>query len=54
VLPNSKWVVRYSTKYYKFTDGAENVIAPDKEIIPTWEQYKSGHDVVLDWVLAYK
>jgi hypothetical protein len=54
VLPNSKWVVRYSTKYYKFADGAENVIAPDKEIIPTWEQYKSGHDVVLDWVLAYK
>jgi hypothetical protein len=51
-LPNSHLVVRYSTRYYKFLDGPENVIAPDKEIIPTWNEYKNGHDSVLEWVLA--
>ena len=53
-LPNSHLVVRYSTRYYKFVEGRDNVVAPDKEIAPTWEDYKSGHDVVLDWVLAFK
>jgi Peptidase family S41 len=53
-LPNSHLVVRYSTRYYKFVEGRGNVVAPDKEITPTWEDYKSGHDVVLDWVLAFK
>jgi hypothetical protein len=53
-LPNSHWAVRYSTRYYKFVNGGENVIAPDKEIIPTWDEYKSGHDAVLEWVLAFK
>jgi hypothetical protein len=53
-LPNSRLVVRYSTKYYKFVDGAENIVAPDKEITPTWEEYKGGRDPVLEWVLAAK
>ncbi len=53
-LPNSHFVVRYSTRYYKFVEGPGNVIAPDQEIIPTWQQYKSGHDPVLEWVLAAK
>ena len=46
-LPNSHLVVRYSTRYYKFIEGKNNVVAPDKEIIPTWQDYKGGHDVVL-------
>lgn len=53
-LPNSHFVVRYSTRYYKFAEGAENVIAPDQEIIPTWEGYRCGHDPVLQWVVAAK
>lgn len=53
-LPNSHLVVRYSTRYYKFVDKGDNVVAPDKEIIPTWEGYKSGSDAVLEWVLALK
>jgi len=51
VLPNSHWTVRYSIKFYKFTQGSENLIRPDKEIPETWDDYKSGHDPVLDWVL---
>lgn len=53
-LPNSRWTVRYSVKFYKFVENGENLIRPDQEIIPTWDDYKSGRDPVLDWVLNYK
>ena len=53
-LPNSHWTVRYSVKFYKFVENGENLIRPDQEIIPSWDDYKSGRDPVLDWVLNYK
>jgi hypothetical protein len=53
-LPNSHLNLHYSIKFYKFTDGPENAIRPDQEIIPTWDDYKAGVDPVLNWVLAYK
>jgi len=52
-LPNSHWTVRYSVKFYKFVENGENVIRPDKEIIPSWDDYRSGRDPVLEWVLNY-
>lgn len=52
-LPNSQWVVRYSTKFYKFVSGTENVVKPDKEIDRSWPEYKAGRDPVLEWVLKY-
>lgn len=52
-LPNSRWTVRYSVKFYKFVEHGENLIRPDKEIVPTWDDYKSGRDPVLQWVLTY-
>lgn len=52
-LPNSKLVVGYSTKFYKFQpDDAPPIIAPDKTIVATWEDFVAGRDPVLDWVLA--
>lgn len=33
--------------------GGENVIRPDREIIPSWDDYKAGRDAVLEWVLRY-
>jgi len=51
-LPNSHLVVRYSTRFYRFADGDVNVVAPDKEIIPTWEDYKNGRDLALEWILT--
>jgi hypothetical protein len=51
-LPNSHLVVRASTLYYTFRKHGPNKVAPDKEIIPTWADVKSGRDPVLDWVLA--
>jgi hypothetical protein len=52
-LPNSHWTVRYSVKFYQFVESGENVIRPDQEIIPSWEDYRSGRDPVLQWVLIY-
>jgi len=52
-LPNSHWTVRYSVKFYRFVETGENVIRPDQEIIPSWEDYRSGRDPVLQWVLNY-
>jgi len=51
-LPNSHLVVRASTLWYAFRKSGSNVVAPDKEIIPTWDDVKAGRDPVLDWVLA--
>jgi hypothetical protein len=50
-LPNSHLVLRYSTQLYRFVEKGENLIRPDKEIIPTWDDYRSGRDPVLDWIL---
>jgi hypothetical protein len=51
MLPNSHFTVRYSTRYYKFSEGLENAIRPDREIIPSWDDYKAGRDPVLEGVL---
>jgi hypothetical protein len=40
-------------KFYRFVETGENVIRPDQEIIPSWEDYRSGRDAVLQWVLIY-
>jgi hypothetical protein len=53
-LPNSHLIVRYSVRFYKFVASGENVIRPDQEIVPTWEEYKAGRDPALEWVLKYK
>jgi hypothetical protein len=51
-LPNSHLTVRYSTRYYRFSEGPENAIRPDREIVPMWAEYRAGRDPVLEWVLA--
>lgn len=53
-LPNSRLVVRYSTQFYKFVESGENIIHPDREIIPSWTNFKAGRDPVLEWVVAQK
>ena len=51
-LPNSHLIVRASTRYYTFRKTGENAVRPDKEILPTWDDVRTGRDPVLDWVLA--
>lgn len=52
-LPNSQWKVQYSTKFYKFVENGENLIRPDVEVLPTWDDYKAGRDPVLERALRY-
>jgi Peptidase family S41 len=52
-LPNSYLTVRYSTRFYRFAPDGDNAIRPDREIIPTWADYKAGADPVLAWALNY-
>jgi len=52
-LPHSHLTMRYSTRYYDFAAGGENMIRPDREIVPTWDDYKQGRDPVLEWVWTY-
>jgi hypothetical protein len=51
-LPNSHLIVRASTLWYAFRKQGPNVVAPDKEIIPTWNEVRGGRDPVLEWVLS--
>jgi hypothetical protein len=51
-LPNSKLVVSYSTRYYKFVDEDVPAIVPDKRIDLSWDDYRAGRDPVMGWILA--
>ncbi|HEY2446068.1 MAG TPA: hypothetical protein VGI20_10050 [Rhizomicrobium sp.] len=51
-LPNSHLVVRASTRWYAFRRKGPNVVAPDKEITPSWNDVKNGRDPAMDWVLS--
>jgi hypothetical protein len=56
-LPNSRLVVSYSTRYYEFLpgfppEGSPPTVVPDQTIEPTWEEFRTGRDPVLEWVLA--
>lgn len=48
VLPNSRWVARYSIRFYRFVRGEENLIRPDKEITETWADFQAGRDPVME------
>jgi hypothetical protein len=50
-LPNSQLTLCYSVRFYKFVEGGENLIRPDREVIPSWREFKDGRDPVLEWVL---
>ena len=51
-LPNSRLVVGYSTRYYKFLDEDVPAVLPDQRIDPTWADFQAGRDAVMDWVLS--
>jgi hypothetical protein len=50
-LPHTRIVISYSTKYYKFLPD-DGLVRPDKEILPSWADWTSGRDPVLEWVTA--
>jgi hypothetical protein len=50
-LPNARMEISYSTRYYKFLDD-DQLVAPDKEILPTWADWLAGRDPVMDWIIG--
>lgn len=55
ILPNSKLVVSYSTRYYKFLpDDASPIVTPDHAVAATWADFVAGRDPALEWALAQK
>ena len=52
-LPNTGIIVGYSVRFYDFAYNAENVVAPDHEVKPAWEDVKHGIDSALEWCLQY-
>jgi len=52
VLPNSGLRVSYSTRYYRFGADSDTAVEPDRRIEPTWQDFRSGRDPALDWILA--
>ncbi len=51
ILPNSRWVARYSVRFYRFARGEENLIRPDREVADTWGDFQAGRDPVMGWVI---
>lgn len=51
-LPHSGWKIHYSTRFYEFQPGGENIVRPDVEIVPTWEDFRAGRDAALEYVLS--
>ena len=51
-LPNSRLVVSYSTRYYKFLDEDVPAVLPDERIDATWADFRAGRDAVMEWILS--
>jgi hypothetical protein len=51
-LPHTGWIGRYSTRFYRFADGPENLIRPDVSVSESWDDYRLGRDRALSYVLA--
>ena len=51
-LPNSRLVVSYSTRYYKFLEEDAPAVQPDKRIDPNWADFQAGRDPVIEWILS--
>jgi hypothetical protein len=51
-LPNSKLVIRYSTRWYAFVKDGPNAVEPDVPITRSWTDYTDGQDSTLNYALS--
>ena len=51
VLPRSKIVISYSTRYYTFLEPDADAVMPDQLIAPTFEAFRDRRDEPLEWIL---
>lgn len=52
-LPNSRLVVSYSTRYYKFLEEDAPAFEPDIRIDHSWKEFNEGRDPVMEWIISY-
>lgn len=51
-LPNSGFLISYSTQYHRFGADADSAVVPDRQIEPTWVEFRAGRDPVMEWILS--
>ncbi len=51
-LPNSKLVIRYSTRWYAFVKDGPNAVEPEVPITRSWADYTDGQDSALNYALS--
>ncbi|HTF86875.1 MAG TPA: S41 family peptidase [Planctomycetota bacterium] len=51
-LPNSGLRISYATQVHRFGAESDSAVAPDRQIEPTWAEFRAGRDPVLEWILA--
>lgn|GEM_PF-460781 len=51
LLPNSKWAVQYSKRFFRMQDIQTNGLVPDIKIESKWSDYKENRDTQLEWIL---
>jgi hypothetical protein len=53
-LPRTRFIVGYSIRFYDFAYNKENIVTPDHEAPPSWDEVKHGINRALEWCLEYK
>lgn len=51
-LPNSGLRISYATQYYRFGVETDTAVIPDRQIEPTWAEFRAGRDPVMEWILG--
>jgi hypothetical protein len=51
-LPNSGFRISYSTQYYRFAADTDSAVVPDQYVEPTWTEFRTGRDPVMEWILS--
>ena len=51
-LPNSGFRISYSTQYYRIGVETDSAVVPDRQIEPTWAEFRAGRDPVMEWILS--
>jgi C-terminal processing protease CtpA/Prc len=54
-LPQSKILVTYSVRWYAFQNESDPpTVMPDALVAPTYDEWRTAHDPVLEWALAHR
>lgn len=51
-LPNSGFLISYSTQYYRFGSDTDSAVVPDQRVEPMWTEFRAGRDPVMEWILS--